>query len=137
MFSLSKSTEYGLMALVYLSDLDEDLWANVSEIAGASEIPKELLAKILSKMVKAGLTTSHPGPTGGFRLARPAASMSLAEILNILDRRPGLIDCETDHSQCHRQSNCTIRMPLAIIHQKVAKVLEDTMLTDILMKQAV
>ena len=137
MFSLSKRTEYGLMALVYLSELDRDQWANVSEIAEASAIPKELLAKILSKLAKAGLTSSYPGPTGGFRLARPASSMSLAEVLNILDRRSGLINCATEHNQCHRQKNCTIRMPLARIHQKVARVLEDTMLTDILMKQKV
>ncbi|MCP4570298.1 MAG: Rrf2 family transcriptional regulator [FCB group bacterium] len=137
MFSLSKRTEYGLMALVYLSELKEDHWANVAEIAKASEIPKELLAKVLSKLAKAGLASSYPGPTGGFRLAKPASSMSLAEILNILDRRPGLVNCYTEHNQCNRQKTCTIRTPLARIHQKVAKVLEDTSLTDILMKQVV
>ena len=100
MFSLSKKTEYGLMALAYLSGLPKDYWANVSEIARAASIPKELLAKILSELVKADLASSFSGPTGGFRLAKPPSKMSLAEILNVLDRRPGLINCVTANSNC-------------------------------------
>lgn len=134
MFTLSKKTEYGLMALAYLSDLPESHWANVSEIASASSIPRELLAKILSALVKAGLATSCSGPTGGFRLGRPASSMSLAEILGALDKRPGLINCITENGNCERTEICSIRLPMARIHRKVTRVLEETMLTEIIVR---
>jgi len=78
MFSLTKKTEYGLLALIHLSGLETGRLANVSEIARSTAIPKELLAKILSELVKADLAVSFPGPTGGFRLGKDASIISLA-----------------------------------------------------------
>lgn len=130
MFSLSKKTEYGLMALAYLTQLESDQLANVSQIAGSSAIPKELLAKILSELVKAGMAVSFSGPTGGFRLARPASEMSLAEIVAVLEKSPALISCGSDEENCDRTANCAIRFPMVEVQKKVNKILEETMLSD-------
>ncbi len=132
MFNLSKKTEYGLMALSYLSGLAPDQRANVTEIADFSGTPRELLAKILSELVKAGLAESISGPNGGFRLARPASMVSLGDILRALERRPGLIDCQSADSTCQMTEVCNIRVPLARVHQKVSQILEETFLTDIM-----
>jgi len=134
MFNLSKKTEYGLIALSYLSHLDFDQRANVAEIASASTLPKELLAKILSELVKAGLAQSISGPAGGFRLAKPAEETSLAEIVNALERQPGLVECSADKANCDRSHECSIRSPMAKVQKKVTRILEETMLTDLIAK---
>lgn len=131
MFHLSKKTEYGLQALAYLSILRGDKLANVSEIAQSAMIPRELLAKILSELVRAGLALSSSGPTGGYRLAKSASEVSLADILRALGTRPGLIPCGSDSAECSQVDRCTIRQPMARVNQKVTRILEETMLTDL------
>ena len=58
---------------------------NTKEIAEQYEIPVELLAKILQILAKHGMVASHPGPTGGYKLLRPARDISVAEV--VTDRR--------------------------------------------------
>lgn len=137
MFNLSKKTEYGVMALTYLSLLDKGNLASVGEIAASAAIPREHLAKILSELVKAGLAISQAGPAGGFRLARPASAMSLADILRALEKKAGLVNCTSGHDSCHLTASCTIRSPMAQVHRKVARVLEDTKLEDLLTRHEV
>ncbi|MEZ5360039.1 MAG: Rrf2 family transcriptional regulator [Candidatus Zixiibacteriota bacterium] len=131
MFSFSKKTEYGLIALSYLSTLDNDSLANVAEIAESSSIPRELLAKILSELVKAGLAISYSGPTGGFRLAKPAQQVSLAEIISALETKSAIIHCVADSSCCDRTESCRIRTPMSKVKQKVDMIFEETTLKDI------
>lgn len=132
MFSLSKKTEYGLLALTYLSSLPAGQLANVTEIAESSEIPRELLAKILSELVKAGLTTSLSGPTGGFCLARPAQHITLADIIRALESRPAIIGCAEHKDACSRSATCTIRTPMTVVKKRVENVLKETTLVDFL-----
>lgn len=132
MFNLSKKTEYGVLALRYLSGLEEDRIANVSEIARSALIPKELLAKILSELVKAGLAVSFSGPAGGFRLARPPSEVSLAEILRALESRTGVTECVSENGACHHVDRCTLKLPMAKVNNKVTKILEETTLTDLM-----
>jgi len=134
MFNLSKKSEYGVMALAYLSALEPGKLASVGEIAKHSDIPREHLAKILSELVKAGLAASNSGPTGGFRLAIPASQLSLADILNALEKRSGLIDCVSDEANCKMMDRCHIRTPMARVHKKVNQILEETMLEDLVAK---
>ena len=130
MFSLSKKTEYGLLAMIHLSQLDEGQLANVSTIARSTTIPRELLAKVLSELVKANLAISSSGPNGGFRLARPASTVSLAEILRVLESKTGLIECLSKNGRCDKVENCSIKIPMAGINHKFRKILEETKLTD-------
>jgi Rrf2 family protein len=132
MFSLSKKTEYGLLAMIHLSRLDQGQLANVSQIAESTTVPRELLAKILSELVKADLAVSYSGPNGGFRLARPASAVSLAEILRVLESKTGLIECLSQNGRCDKSENCSIKKPMSGLHHKFRKILEETMLTDLI-----
>lgn len=131
MFSFSKKTEYGLIALSYLSTLDNNSLANVSEIAESSEIPRELLAKILSELVKAGLAVSYSGPTGGFRLAKPAHQVSLADVISALEAKSAIIHCVADSSCCDRTETCRIRTPISKVKRQVEMIFQATTLKDI------
>jgi Rrf2 family protein len=53
------------------------------QIAGAQEIPPRFLANILADLVRAGVARSQRGAEGGYRLARPAEDISIADVIRV------------------------------------------------------
>ena len=88
MLSLSKRADYALLALSHLAVTrasDPLRLVNAKELAEQYDLPVELLAKILQTLAKNGIVASHPGPTGGYKLQRPPAEITIAEIIAVLD----------------------------------------------------
>ncbi len=78
MLRLSKKADYGLMAMNHLAEHADQGSCSAKELAESYHIPPELLAKILQRLVKAGLLHSQHGTNGGYTLARdPARSAPL------------------------------------------------------------
>ena len=65
MLKLTKKADYGLMAMRYLAENAGNGSSSAKDVAEAHGIPPELLAKILQRLVKAGLLVSHHGINGG------------------------------------------------------------------------
>jgi Rrf2 family protein len=82
---MPRVADYGLLALTYLARQGQGRICYRNEIAGRFRISQALLAKILQKLRRGGILRSHLGAHGGYSLARPAASISLAEVLRALD----------------------------------------------------
>src|SRR4029077_4144783 len=55
------------------------------QLAKAQQIPAKFLEAVLTQLRRAGLVRSQSGPDGGFWLARPAAEISLADIIRSID----------------------------------------------------
>ena len=85
MFKLSTASRYGLRALVYLAQNSGS--RSVAEISKQEKIPKAYLEKILVKLNKAGLIKVTRGAQGGYKLARAAVRIKLAEVLVALETR--------------------------------------------------
>ena len=79
------ATRYALRALAHLAALDGSPTVTSHDIARACGIPSEFLLKVLKLMATAGLLHSNRGPKGGYRLARPAKSITLLEIVEAVD----------------------------------------------------
>ena len=73
MLRLSKKADYALMAMKHLAMRPDAPSASAREIAEQYDIPIELMAKVLQRLARRGLVTSHQGTRGGYRLGRPAA----------------------------------------------------------------
>lgn len=134
MLSLSKQTDYALLALSSLAIHADNAHAAVSvkEIAEQYDIPIEFLAKVLSKLSRAGIVTSTYGPTGGYKLAMPARDLSVGRIVEIIDGQMALTQCmKTDHNGCHQSGKCTIRGPLERINTEMLKMLHDLSLAQV------
>ena len=82
---LTLKSEYGLLALSHLARRARDGFVPVSEIAAAQGIPPKFLEQILLVLKRTRLLRSARGRAGGYRLARPAAAISLAEVIRALD----------------------------------------------------
>jgi Rrf2 family protein len=81
---LSARADYALRAAIELASAT-DSHVTADRIARAQQIPGKFLETILTQLRRAGLIRSQRGPEGGFWLARPAAEISLADIIRAID----------------------------------------------------
>ncbi|GIX45466.1 MAG: Rrf2 family transcriptional regulator [Candidatus Hydrogenedentota bacterium] len=83
---LTKKAEYAIRAMIALGRAG-DQPVTIQRIATSQGLPKKFLEQILLALKAQGLVESHAGPHGGYRLARPTESISLADILNAVGDR--------------------------------------------------
>ncbi|HEX5854489.1 MAG TPA: Rrf2 family transcriptional regulator [Thermoanaerobaculia bacterium] len=82
---LTRRSEYALLALLHLARAKGEGYVAVSAIAEAQGLPPQFLEQLLMALKRARLVKSRKGPHGGYRLARPAEKISLAEVIRLLD----------------------------------------------------
>ena len=97
--------------------------ASAREIAEQYDIPIELMAKVLQRLVRAGLLISTQGTRGGYTLGRPASSISVADVIQAIDGPFTVTACSTEKNDCEQYSKCSIRDPLWQIRERIAATL--------------
>jgi Rrf2 family protein len=120
---LSKKADYALIAMRHLALRSDAGAASAREIAEQYDIPVELLAKVLQRLVRTQLLTSHQGTRGGYLLARPALQISVADIIQAIDGPVAVTACATEHDACDQYEKCSIRDPLWRIKERILTAL--------------
>jgi Rrf2 family protein len=123
MLRLSKKADYALMAVRHLARKPGSPSTSAREIAEQYDIPLELMAKVLQRLVRAGLLVSTQGTRGGYTLSRPSASISVAEVIEAIDGPFTVTACSTEKNSCEQYSKCSIRDPLWQIRERIAATL--------------
>jgi Rrf2 family protein len=82
---LNHAASYAVHAMVHIAGNKPDVPQASHEIAQKHKIPERFLLKVLKPMVSAGLLRSVKGPHGGYSLAKPAAQISLLQIVEAVD----------------------------------------------------
>ena len=123
MLRLSKKADYALMAVKHLA-VKPSPSASAREIAEQYDIPVELMAKVLQRLVRSGLLMSTQGTRGGYTLGRPAAAMSVADVIQAIDGPLAITACTADKHDCDQYRKCSIRDPLWQIRERIAATLE-------------
>jgi FeS assembly SUF system regulator len=103
MLRMSKLTDYGTMVLAQLAASDPG-WTTAGTVADATHLGQPTVSKLLKSLVHAGLVVSSRGVQGGYALARPAASISAAEILDALDGPVAITECSSSTGGCDLES---------------------------------
>ncbi len=89
MLSITSKSGYGVTALIELAQSPEGVPVPVVEIARKREVPAQFLEQICASMRRGGLLRSQRGVKGGFLLAKPAAEITVLEVVEVLDGRIG------------------------------------------------
>jgi Rrf2 family protein len=131
MLRLSKKADYALMAMKHLAARQDAGSCSAREIAEAYEIPLELLAKVLQRLVRVRLLVSVQGTRGGYRLGRPAASVSVADVIQAVDGPVTVTACSPDDHRCEQYSKCSIRDPLWKIRGRILETLTTVSVADL------
>jgi Rrf2 family protein len=123
MLRLSKRADYALIAMRHLALNADRGWASAREIAEAYNVPVELLAKVLQRLVRGELLSSHQGINGGYELARPAAAISVADVIAAIDGPLRMTACSEADESCDQYARCNIRDPLWRIKDRIVEAL--------------
>ncbi|MGH6957346.1 MAG: Rrf2 family transcriptional regulator [Caulobacteraceae bacterium] len=99
---LSTKGRYAVMAMIDLAGRGEGSVAPVAEIAQRQQISQAYLEQLLARLRRRGLVVAHRGPGGGYRLARPAAETSVAEVVTAVDEPLRAIRCNGGKVGCMR-----------------------------------
>jgi Rrf2 family protein len=82
---ISAKVDYAVRAAVELAAASDERPVKAERIANAQDIPLNFLENILGELRHAGIVRSHRGADGGFRLAKPAAEVTVADIIRAVE----------------------------------------------------
>ena len=132
MIILSKLADYGVIVATHLAAFPARQ-VTAATIAAETRLPRATVAKVLKALAHAGLVTAARGASGGYRLAREAVAISVAEVVAAIDGDIGLTQCSVHVAECARTSYCPTRPHWAAINRAVGEALAavslDAMLT--------
>ena len=122
MIILSKLADYGVIVATHLAAFP-DRQVTAGAVAEATRLPQATVAKLLKSLAHAGLATATRGATGGYRLARGAKAISVAEVVAAIDGDIGLTQCSVHVDECARTTYCPTRPHWAAINRAVGQAL--------------
>jgi Rrf2 family transcriptional regulator, cysteine metabolism repressor len=117
--------DYSLRALLMLADhYTGGQPLRVEEIAAAQGLPENYLRRLLIELKRAGLVASQKGPSGGYVLARPAARITMADVVEIIEGNYTPVECLENgaNSICPRDG-CAMREVWREVRDSVIAIL--------------
>ena len=124
---LTRYTDYSLRVLIHLALHDERL-CSIGEIARSYDVSHNHLMKVVNALAHAGFVETVRGRTGGMRLARPAAEISVGEVVRHTEEGFQLADC----SGCALSPACGLTGVLAQGMQAMLAVFDSYTIADLL-----
>lgn len=107
MLRVSRLTDYATVVMTCIAAHPADV-LSTAQIAEEARLELPTVSKLLKLLGHAGLVESFRGVNGGYRLARPAEMISLAEIVEAMEGPIGLTECSMAQGHCERQSSCGV-----------------------------
>jgi Rrf2 family protein len=141
MISLTKKTDYALIALAYLAERPQRV-ASAREIAEARNLPAALLMNILKELQHHGVLRSTRGVKGGYEIAVDLANVSLHQLVVALEGPVKLVECAGETGECQHHSSgdadacrvsghCAVQAPLQALHHRLVRFLADVRVSDV------
>ena len=82
---LTTKSEYSILALIYMSRNEKDGFIKIKEICSNCDIPKKYLELLFMLLRQNGYLKARRGTGGGYKLAKPASTINVAEIIRLMD----------------------------------------------------
>ena len=134
MLKISKLTDYGLLAVVYLARKQGEVVA-AREVAAFYHLPLPMITKVLKTLQHGGVVSSHRGVGGGYSFDGDAEKVTLGQLVEVLEGPWDLVECETQNEQgeavCSIRVACPSRRFMFGINQAVKGAFEQVTLGDL------
>lgn len=105
---LHNTSQYAIRILSYIAKNDNDHLYNAKELSTILEIPHKFLTKIMTELVKYGFILSIRGREGGYKLAKPAADISITDILEKFNDQINDEQCILGIGVCDSKNKCAL-----------------------------
>ncbi|RPE81043.1 SUF system Fe-S cluster assembly regulator [Vulcaniibacterium tengchongense] len=135
MLRVTKLTDYATVVLTVLAAQAErapDAVLSAPELAERAGLEPPTVAKVLKPLAQAGLVEGFRGANGGYRLARPAASIGLLEIVEAMEGPLGMTECSVHAGNCGLERSCGVRANWRRINDVVIDALRGVTLAQML-----
>lgn len=132
MILISRKVDYGILALCHLAH--QPTGSSAREVASRFGISRPFIANILKVLCHQGIVESTRGINGGYRLARPAREILLAQIMSSLDGPFAFMSCANDSEPptgCTLTPMCPARSPLKMVHDRIVATISKVTLEDL------
>jgi Rrf2 family transcriptional regulator, cysteine metabolism repressor len=133
----STKAEYGIRVMAHLAGHDGDKPISLGSIADAEGLPLAYLEHLVQRLRKAELVESRRGAHGGYTLARPAADITMAEVVAALEGEIAPIECITADADgvltCAREgaAPCPTKLLWTRVQGSIVRTLNDMTLDDL------
>ncbi|MGH8251338.1 MAG: SUF system Fe-S cluster assembly regulator [Steroidobacteraceae bacterium] len=133
MLRISRLTDY---ATVILASLGGGGLASAADIALRTRIGLPTVSKLLKELQHAGLVRSVRGAHGGYQLARPAAEINAADIIDAVEGPVALTECASGGGLCGIESTCLVGHGWQRISLAIRRALNDVSLDQLVRRDA-
>jgi len=130
---LTTKSEYSLLALIYIARHGKNGFVKIEDICSAYDISKKYLEQLLSILKQNGFVRTRRGARGGYKLARPAAKISMASVVRVMDGALAPTESVSKYFFSHTPLEKEPRMMKVLkeIRNYIAKRLERLTLADL------
>lgn len=135
MLRISKLTDYGVVLATHLAAAREGETLARSDLARETGIPQPTVSKVLKLLGRGGIVEAQRGAAGGYRLARAATEITIAEVIAAVEGPIGVTECSTDDTlgSCDLQTRCDVRTNWQRINRAVSDALSGIRLSDMVL----
>jgi Rrf2 family protein len=134
MLKISKLTDYGLLATVYLSRKRGEV-VSAREIAEFYHLPVPMVTKVLKKLHQGSVIRSQRGVGGGYLFDGDPELTTLGQLIEVLEGPWDLVECETfdqrGDATCSIRSGCPSRRFMFTINRAIKGAFEQVTLADL------
>ncbi len=132
---LTRKTDYALVALAGLARQGTGA-SSARDLAEQLHLPLPVLRNILKLLTARGLLISTRGPSGGYRLARAPAEITLAQVFEVIEGPVQLARCcpvvsGEEESKCQLEPSCQIKGSIRKVHESLMHFLDQVTLAQI------
>ncbi len=130
---LTTKSEYSLLSLVYMARHEKSGFVKLENICAAYDIPQKYLEQLLYVLKGSHYVRTRRGKSGGYRLAKPAGKISVAEIVRLMDGALAPIESVSKYfySYSKIENEKKLMKVMAKIRNFVANTLEHLTLKDL------
>ncbi len=129
MLRVSKLTDYATVVMTALADAPDEVMSAQS-LAERARLELPTVSKVLKQLGAAGLVESFRGASGGYRLTRAPAEISIAEIVIAMEGPISMTECSAQSGLCDHERHCGMRGNWQRISQAIETALRSVSLAD-------
>jgi FeS assembly SUF system regulator len=130
MIRITRQTDYGIILLAFLAGRPADEVRTARDVATSFHLPLPMVSKIMKSLARGGILSSHRGVKGGYSLARNPETITVGDVIEVLEGPIAMTECASTPGSCETEKLCPVRGNWLRISVAVREALERIPLTE-------
>jgi len=119
MQKLNRKLEYSMMALKHMSLKPQGELTTAKEVSERYHAPFDATARVMQKMANKGWLKSEQGAFGGYKMGRDLESMTLLDLIQVVEGPTRIAKCLQKKQGCEIESSCNIVSPIRNLNNRL------------------